>query len=315
MALWPRARYNRRSSDRKESARRKIVIKILQDNEERLKRLPNVHHIGISNKLVGGRNTCRWSVTIYVTKKRRRVKASDKIPCRLKAKIRGKMRTVQTDVCELPGAPRLFNMRGGERIVSSDSETGTAGLVFSHRGRQYCITNAHVITDPGLANSFSLVGPASGTVVLRDSLPLGQPVESDAALILINTPVDSWQFHNTNGVLRGFADEISIGQACFYVATSSGVVPPFTFRCQLIAEVHSDTDIEVDGSILKYRGFYRFGVLNGSPVGGHSGALVCLEGQNGLFGVGLAFGGIEGQEIWAFPARRCFDRMMAFFDN
>lgn len=311
-------RYRRRDAERRYAARRRIVMKIIRDNEKWLKQLPNVHHIGISNKYRGGRNTGRLSVTIYVTKKRPE-KGTAKVPRRLTSKIRGAVRTVQTDVCELAGIPRLFNMRGGARIISSDLETGTAGLVFSHHGKNYCITNAHVIADPDNPGSNSVVVPApidgAGTVMLRDGLPLDQAIESDAALILLNTAVDPWQFYNTSGVLRGFIDELSIGQTCFYTAASSDGAAPFTFQCQLIAEVQGDAEVEVDGSALTYRGFHRFSVLNGSPTGGHSGSLLYLEAPNGLFGAGLAFGGIEGAEIWAFPARRCFDRMMAFFGS
>jgi hypothetical protein len=90
-------------------------------------------------------------------------------------------------------------MRGGARIVSSDSESGTAGLVFSHRRKSYCITNAHVVADPTTTGSNSVVVPnplnGAGTVVRRDNLPIGQVIESDAALVQLNIAVDSWQFY------------------------------------------------------------------------------------------------------------------------
>jgi hypothetical protein len=311
---WPKQRYRRPDKERRASARRRVVVRILRDNAKWLKQLPNVHHVGLSNKYKGGRDTGRPSITIYVTKKRT-VKGAGKVPRRLSSKIRGVLRTVQTDVCELAGVPKLFNMRGGARLVSSDLETGTAGIVFSHHGKHYCITNAHVVADPDNPGSNSVTVPivnGAGTVVLRDGLPLGDPIESDAALILLNTAVDPWQFYNTGGVLNGFVDSLSIGQPCFYTA-ATGAGAPFTFQCQLLAEVHGDAEVEVDGFTLTYRDFYRFSVLNGSPVGGHSGSLVYVVAPNGLFGAGLAFGGIEGAEIWAFPARRCFDRMKGFF--
>ncbi len=293
-----------------------MLIKILRHNEKWLKRLPNVHHVGISNKLRDGADTRRPSITIYVTCKQPET-GSNRVPRRLTAKIGGVTRSIQTDVCELAGAPRLFAMRGGARIISADAETGTAGLVFAHHGKNYCMTNAHVVSDPGNMNSNSVAVAApingAGTVVRRDALPFDQEIESDAALILLNTGVDSWQFYNQPGVLVGFVDELAIGQTCFYAAPLSGNATHATLRCELIVEVHGNAAVEVDGSFLTYRDFYRFRVVNGSPVGGHSGALIYLQAPNGLFGVGLAFGGIEGSEIWAFPARRCFDRMMKFF--
>src|ERR1700730_8697882 len=123
---------------RQARSRERTALGILRHNEEWLKKLPNVHHIGMSTKFRKGGDTGRTAITIYVTKKKPE-KGNGKIPRRLTAKIRGVSRSIQTDVCELPGVPRLFNMRGGERIISSDMETGTAGLVFSHKGRSYCM--------------------------------------------------------------------------------------------------------------------------------------------------------------------------------
>jgi len=300
------------------ASRQRTTLGILRHNEEWLKKLPNVHHIGMSTKLRKCRNTGRPAITIYVTKKKAE-KGGGKVPRRLTAKIGGVSRSIQTDVCELPGVPRLFNMRGGERIITSDMETGTAGLVFSHNGRNYCMTNAHVVTDPGDAGSHPIAVPppvgGGGTVVRRDDLPFDQVINSDAALILLNTAVDSWMFYNSEAILRGFVDQLSIGQICFYTTLSPSGAGHSTFRCQLVAIVDGSAPMQVEDSMLTYGSFYRFSVLNGSPIGGHSGSLLYTEQPNGLFGAGLAFGGIEGEEIWAFPARRCFDRMMVFFDG
>lgn len=295
---------------------RSVLIRTLRRHEQWLKSLPNVHHVGISEKIKKGQRIPAPCITVYVTKKSD-VPKHQSVPLRLKLAIRGVNRTVRTDVCELPGIPKLFAMRGGARIISADMETGTAGLVFRYQNRSYCLTNSHVISDPEQSGAYTVVVPppvgGNGQVVLRDELSSSTEITSDAALILLDTPVDSWHVYNTEEIVGGFADNLVIGQMCEYVARSGE--QHVTFQCQLVAVVSGSAQIEVDGTFLSYRDFYRFKVLNGSPVGGHSGALLYLQGNESLLGVGLAFGGINGSEIWAFPARRCYDKMMAYFSS
>src|SRR5262249_15596150 len=105
----------------------------------------------------------------------------------------------------------------------------------------------------------------------------------------------------------------AIGQECRYIAWMGTDYK--IYRCQMIAAVPGSASMHIDGVLLSYSDFYRFAVTNGSPIGGHSGAVLYVQLGANLLGVGLAFGGIPGSEIWAFPARRCFERMMQFFRN
>ena len=275
----------------------------------------------MSTKYRKGSSTGRPSITVYVTKKQP-TKGSGRIPHRVTAKVDGVTRSVQTDVCELPGVPRLFNVRGGEQLVSPLLQhTGTAGLVFAFKGPpaskagSYCMTNAHVVAEPDDSSSSPVVTQSggAGVVVRRDPLEVGALIISDAALIrLTGVVIDSWMVYNSQQKVNNWADNLAIGQICFYNALSNGT--HFTFKCQLIAFVDGATPVDVEGSILMYGSFYRFSVLNGSPVGGHSGSLLYIPTPGGLLGAGLAFGGIEGSEIWAFPVRRCYESMGHFFD-
>jgi hypothetical protein len=293
-----------------------VLVRTLRRHERRLKSLPNVHHLGISEKIKKGRSIPTYCIAVYVTKKGD-VPKYQRIPSRLKLAIPGVTRMIRTDVCELPGIPQLFAMRGGARIISSDMETGTAGLVFRHQNRNYCLTNAHVVSDPEQSGTQTVVvAPpvgGNGQVVLRDALSSSAEITSDAALVLLDTAVDSWRFYNLEKIVSDFADNLSIGQICEYVARSGAQHK--TYQCKLVAMVSGSAQIEVDGTFLTYRDFYRFEVLNGSPVGGHSGALLYQQGNESVLAAGLAFGGIKGSEIWAFPARRCYDKMMAYFSS
>lgn len=295
---------------------RATLLKTLRLHERRLMSLPNVHHVGVAEKIQGGRRMVEQAITVYVTRKAN-VPTRDRVPKKLKLAGRGANRSIRTDVCELKGIPQLFGMRGGNQILASDMETGTAGLVFRHRNKNYFLTNAHVVSDPGQTTAFTVFIPppfgGNGQVVWRDTLSAGGDITSDAALVLINAPVDSWQFYNSEKVMTGFADTLAIGQTCEYVAGFGPSV--FTFQCRLIAFVPGIADIQDGNTILRYRSFYRFQVLNGQPVNGHSGALMYVDTGQTLLAAGLVFGGIPGQEIWAFPARRCYDRMMKFFKS
>jgi hypothetical protein len=303
------------------------VLTILRRNEKWLKKLPNVHHIGMSTKYRKGNNTGRPSVTIFVTKKKEE-KGDDRVPRRLSAKIRGAMCSVQTDVRELPGEPRLLNshMRGGQRIIAADNETGTAGLVFSREGRNYCMTNAHVVSDPGVSVGARVTFPApvggGGRVVCRDRLEPNFVIQSDAALIELDDSVaiDRNMFYGSNGVIQGFVgslppgNSLPPGKICFYTALPLGGAVHRTFRCRVEAFVPGSAVVTVDGATLEYGRFYSFSVLDGAvaPIHGHSGSLIYTEEPNGLFAAALAFGGIERQEVWAFPARHCYNRMIDF---
>jgi hypothetical protein len=51
-----------------------------------------------------------------------------------------------------------------------------------------------------------------------DGLPQDRDTDSDASLIRLDTNVDAWKVYNTQRTLQGFADQLPLGQHCYYVA-------------------------------------------------------------------------------------------------
>jgi hypothetical protein len=275
----------------------------------------NVHHIGIGLKRVGGKPTARPAVIAFVARKES-VRKRDLVPPELSIG-RGKRKDdepVATDVVEMPGRPRLFSLRAGMPIYSADHEQGTAGLVFTHHGLNYLMTNAHVVTDPG--NAPGPVGvylPENGgitwsnSVIAHDILLPGSRVTSDAALVRLDgTQILPWKIYGTEREISGFADISWNDNRVFsYVADGQRL------ECVLSAVVPEGAPVEVDGQVFEYFGFFVFRAIQGLPKLGHSGALIYTPSSTGLLAAALLFGGVPGQEVWGFPARRCYNQMVA----
>lgn len=270
------------------------------------------HHIGVSKKYRGGEKLAATCVTFYVMKKRAQ-HARHMVPpwLDLAYKDGSHPRQIATDVCEILEQPVALSIRGGNAIFGSDSEPGTVGLVFRQGNRDFLVTNAHVVTDPGV-----LPGPVTvrlphstveieGIVRRMDDLSAAE-IRSDAALVEVApNAVAPGQFRGTDLILAGY-DEIANNdpRRFFFVSKE------FVHEARWVAWVPGGAPITVDGHDKIYADFHKLKVIVGQASPGNSGAVVFCVSRAGLLAVGLLFGGaLAINEIWVFPIRRCLRQM------
>ena len=127
------------------------VERTILDDEHELASRYGAHHVGVSKKVRQGEKLSDTCITFYVLKKGA-PSAGEVVPKALPLayKAASRERHIVTDVCEIVERPAAFSLRGGHVVVSADSERGTVGLVFRQGGHDLFLTNAHVVTDPGL---------------------------------------------------------------------------------------------------------------------------------------------------------------------
>jgi hypothetical protein len=286
---------------------------VLERNDE-LRRTYGAHHIGVSKKYRDNERQSETCITFYVKEKSKTPQA-EPIPKHIALTSPGGARRalIATDVCAIgTEEPQGFRMRGGNLVVASDGETGTVGLVFRRGGRDFFLTNAHVITDPGIVVPGPVTVhdpdgmPVQGVVRQMDKLhaPL---IRSDAALVEVPPGIVSpKQFRGTDLVLDSCGEIANNDpRQFFYVAGDK--TPVLRWR----AFVPAATQIRIDGHLLNYAGFHKLAVVSEERCGpGDSGAVVFCRTQGGLKAVGLLFGGIVAtNEVWVFPVRLSLAQM------
>jgi hypothetical protein len=291
----------------------KTIDRTILNTHEHLVEHYGAHHIGVSKKRRRGRKLSETCITFYVLKKGRSV-APNLIPPYLDLDYCDGSRhgRIATDVCEIGTHPVALMIRGGHPVFGFDGEPGTVGLVFREGGRDLMLTNAHVVTDPGVTIPGLVTvripgAPVEVKGIVRRMDNLAEPVMfSDAALIEFpaNT-VESGKFKGTELRLTAYSDIAKNDQRqFFYIARE----PLYT--CRWLAWVPTETKINVDGRMKDYAGFHKFKVTKGKVVAGNSGAVVFAQSASGLVACGLLFGGhVDLNEIWVFPIRHCLKQM------
>ncbi len=287
-----------------------MLRRALRQNRKRLLALPNVDHLGLGTK----RRRKKWtgipSIVVYV-KRKGKVADEHRIPKRVKfTEPSGKARSVATDVVAIEGPPKLFGMRSGDRLLAFDGDQGISAVTFHKQARKLAITNAHVV----LALEH---GGQSGPVVWvdADDHELGRGtvrtvtsfdaplIKADAALIELDptVPTDDWQVLGTNAKITVIG-RIKLDDTLqyFYVAGDEVV------KCEAPIGVPDGEAVSVtaDGLQFQYTDFWKLHVTDGASRPGHSGALILRVTDNGYVAAGLAFGGVEPSEIWAFSATK-----------
>lgn len=260
------------------------------------------HHIGVSKKYKDGRKLSLTCITFYVLKKGARHPGRD-IPSFLEIDYqKGRGRRVATDVCEILEQPVGLSIRGGNAIISSDNEQGTVGLVFERDGRDFLVTNAHVVTDPGVLPGPVTVGLPNSAVSIQgivrrmDDLS-GFEIHSDAALVEVPpNSVDPGKFRGSELVLVGYSEIVNNDARKFFFVSMN-----FVYQATWSAWVAAPAPIDIDGQTKHYAGFHKFRVVVGQAVHGNSGSVVFCVSASGLVAVGLLFGGSPAiNEVWVF---------------
>jgi len=287
------------------------VERTIRRMQKQLLQRYGAHHIGVSKKRRGGRKQSQTCITFYVLKKGE-YEAGQGVPASIELDYGNGARRgrIATDVCEIGGEPEGFLLRGGNVIVSDDNENGTVGLVFRRDGRDFLLTNAHVITDPGAKPGPVTVTSTQGVevegIVTRlDDLEADE-IKSDAALISV--PPDSVEpgtFQQQSLRLESCGEILNNDKRKFFYVSDNE-----ERAAEWLAAVPGKTEVKIDGRKLPYARFHKLKMVKGQCGPGDSGAVVFCKSSTGLTAVGLLFGGIvAANEILVFPVRHCLDRM------
>lgn len=288
------------------------VDRTIKANHRHLVEHYSAHHLGVSKKYKSGEKLPSTCVTFYVLRKGDQY-ARHLVPpyLDLAYKHDAHRRRIATDVCEILEEPVGLSVRGGNAIFGSDSELGTVGLVFRQGDRDFLITNAHVVTDPGV-----LPGPVmvrmpnasvgiEGIVLRMDDLNAFE-IQSDAALVeLPLNAVAPGQFRGTDLILSGYGEISNNDPRRFFFVSQE-----FVHEARWVAWISTGAPITIDGHPKSYAGFHKLRVIVGQARPGNSGAVVFCLSNSGLVAVGLLFGGaLAINEIWVFPIRRSLQQM------
>lgn len=283
------------------------IERTLLKHGDELARRHGAHHIGLSKKRTGGEKRTDTCVTFYVMRKGPG-HPGEPVPPYIELEYEdGRERgLVATDVCEIGQEPSAFMIRGGHVMLGSDGEEGTVGLVLRVEGHDLLITNAHVVTDPGVPAGQVRVRLPNGAIAfgaVRTMNDLNAAVfTSDAALVEMPAgSVSPGKFRGTELLLTGLGDFVPNDQRTFFYVSRD-----FVHALRWSAFVPGQAGVNIDGHAKSCMSFHKLALTNGQVGPGNSGSVIFCQTQGGLLAVGLLFGGIASiNEAWAFPIRRC----------
>lgn len=275
----------------------------------------NVLYATIGEKRVAHQRTGEPAIIAYVLEKGNftrgeRVPKSFRVPMPEGAKSR----IVVTDVVEVPSQPTAFGVRSGHILQGFDGDIGVCGLVFSHGGRPYMLTNAHVVSrvswDPsfGRVRVFNRVNQSfvdAGLPGYISPLRPGQIAAADVSAIAIRQDLEADEmrvldFDAPIAGLRAVDETPSLR----YWYSVNGLI----HECAFPEWVEIEVPTHVDGTQVLYTRFWQLQMINGTAMPGQSGALLCRTIGNRFEACGLIFGGIQPSYIWAFPIGNMLDR-------
>lgn len=280
-----------------------------------LRQLPNVTHVTLGEKLVGGVPSGRIAAKVYVETKTS-VPAAQRVPQEIPIR-QGDGRTVGTlvtDVVQTDGVPEGFGVCSGDVLQAFDNDLGIAGVSFSKGGVGYVLTNAHVACDVA-ANGASgrmrwrdggQVRPL-GPVIYWSPLRQGVVATADAAVIRVDDPrsVEPLMIRNVSSALEKM-DVISPRLNDYWFVANGEL-----FRCVAAEPADGDNEANVDGVRIHYRGFWQLRLVQGRARKGLSGSLLCRTVAGRPQACGLVFGGLIPDYIWAYPFRPLYERIYA----
>ncbi len=275
-------------------------------------RLPNVSHVTLGRKCKGGVATNQRALITYVYRKHAIGRAYEVPPS-----VKVQSHELATDVVELPSAPRLLGVRGGDLIYTS-TEFGTGCIAFKKNGTGFIATNAHVVGDirtrrldaslavqePATARNFPL-----GSVRYISQFPEGAVTDEDLAIVEVpHLPIDEWYIcgeHHPISAFSGFASHLD---DTYWYSTRGARV---TCMRPEPLPVGQTVPMRVDSHWYRYTGFWGLRVVTGAVTPGHSGAIVCRgEGAN-IVACGILFGGAPPDFAYVFPLQPRLNNVIA----
>lgn len=255
------------------------------------------------------------SIIFYVRSKKT-YQEGHKLPRHLSIKTAtGKRLRIRTDVVEIGGKPKLFNLRAARKVKGFFNDVGVSALTFSSTKGNFVVTNAHVVASVvnGGQSGEVDVYDASGTevtgfgaVILASPIVGQAPVAADVALVKLerSEAIDSWSIDTLEMKVK-YVEDFKIGDSRTHY---------FVYRGQLcecanpvFIPSEANAQVEVDGQFFHYGEFWKLTMRKGESIEGQSGSLIFRPEADGLVAVGIGFGGIDPGEIWAFSAKQMWN--------
>lgn len=290
----------------------KIIDRILRASQPRISIIPNVKMITIGNKIRDGTNTGERALKFHVTRKLE-VSHSDRIPSHLDDKTG--MHRIATDVVERVRRPELFGLSSGDKIRAFDGDVGACTIAFQKNGRNYGITNAHVVRryeQGGIAGKLDWNAP-TGEWIGAVGIPIAASmlshdevnVRDEAVFSLPKLPIDE----NFIRVADRHIESLDILRSNYspYWFSSMGKITLLSSPEKSV----SPLAIEIDGREALFANFYVLDLLEGIARPGISGALICRTTGGVTIGCGLIFGGFRDESVFAFHFPPILERVRA----
>ncbi|MBB3975010.1 hypothetical protein GGQ64_000186 [Rhizobium azooxidifex] len=274
--------------------------------------LPNVSHVTLGRKCKGGVPTSQRALITYVYRKHAVGRAYEVPPS-----VRVQSRELATDVVELPSAPRLLGVRGGDLIYTS-SEFGTGCIAFRKDGTGFIATNAHVVGDvrtrrldaslavqePATAKNFPL-----GPVRYISQFPEGAITNEDLAVVEVpGLVVDDWFIYGEASPISAFSGFASHLDETYWYSTRGARV-----TCVRPEPLPANQSVPmlVDGHWYRYTGFWGLRAVRGAVTPGHSGAILCRGEGASIVACGILFGGAPPDYAYVFPLQPRLNNVIA----
>jgi hypothetical protein len=291
------------------------VCRVARRVASRYSALAGVDHVGIGHKRTRGVVHPVMSIVFYVTKKQD-VENHKRIPRHISGtNARGKRIRIPTDVVEISGAPKGFNLRAARKVKSVFNNIGVSALAFSSHNGNFLVTNAHVVASvshggqSGQVDVFDSTGTTvtgSGFVKFASPILDQNPVTADVALVQLTAsePIDSWSVDTLQMKVK-FVEDFQPGdhRTHYFVYKSQ--------LCECVNPVFVPTEanahVQIGEQFFHYGEFWSLTMQKGESIEGQSGSLIFRAEADGLAAVGICFGGIDPKILWAFSAKQMWN--------
>jgi hypothetical protein len=283
-----------------------------------------VDHIGIGHKRTRGIVHPVISIIFYVTSKKPDHEGKA-LPRYLYTKnAAGQRLRVPTDVIEIGGRPKLFNLRAARKVKGFFNDVGVSALTFASTKGNFVVTNAHVVasvSNGGQSGQVDVFDAPGITITGLGAVRLASPileqasVTADVALVQLtqSEPIDSWSIDTLQMKVK-YVEDFKAGDSRTHYFIYQGQ------RCECANPVfipsEANARVELDGQFFHYGDFWKLTMQKGESIEGQSGSLIFRPETDGLVAVGIGFGGVDPGEIWAFSAKQMWNylRIGSFTD-
>jgi hypothetical protein len=255
------------------------------------------------------------SVIFYVMDKRP-PEESQRLPRFFYTRNRlGRRVRIPTDVVEIGGKPKLFNLQAARKVKSFFNDVGVSAFTFASKKGNFVVTNAHVVVSisnggqSGEVDVFDQSGAVvTGSGFVKFASPLlGQdPVTADAAVVQLTAAeaIDNWSVDTLQMKVK-YVEDFNAGDPRTHYFVYQGQLCECANPVFIPSEANAR--VEIDGQFFHYGEFWKLTMQKGESIEGQSGSLIFRPETDGLVAVGICFGGIDPGEIWAFSAKETWN--------